>query len=189
MIKSFILLIAFVFASEIKIKLEKIQEDPRVILDQVKRGLYKKYVDKWIRGSITTNDNDGHVLLNNFMDAQYFGPISIGSPPQNFTVIFDTGSSNLWVPSTKCNSFSCYMHNRYDSSSSATYEPAGKELSITYGTGSIEGFTSRDVVTVGGISINDQEFGEATVEPGFTFAFGRFDGIFGLGYESIAVAE
>ncbi|KAG6478138.1 hypothetical protein ZIOFF_061570 [Zingiber officinale] len=133
-------------------------------------------------------DSGNIVSLKNYMNAQYFGEIGIGSPSQNFTVIFDTGSSNLWVPSAKCYfSVACYFHPKYKSSQSSTYRKDGKSASIHYGSGSISGFFSQDHVTVGDIVIMDQAFIEATKEPSTTFLMAKFDGILGLGFQEISV--
>ncbi|KAH9062721.1 aspartic peptidase A1 [Lactarius vividus] len=132
--------------------------------------------------------NGGHnVPLTNFMNAQYYTEISLGTPPQNFKVILDTGSSNLWVPSTQCTSIACFLHTKFDSSASSTYKPNGTAFSIRYGSGSMEGFVSRDHLTIGDLTIQGQLFAEAVKEPGLAFAFGKFDGILGLAYDTIAV--
>ena len=102
-------------------------------------------------------------------------------------MVLDTGSSNLWVPSSECGSIACYLHAKYDSSASSTYKGNGTSFDIQYGSGSLSGFVSQDTVTIGDITIKSQDFAEATSEPGLAFAFGRFDGILGLGFDTISV--
>ncbi|NWJ11067.1 PEPC protein, partial [Crypturellus undulatus] len=124
--------------------------------------------------------------LANNMDMSYFGEISIGTPPQSFLVLFDTGSSNLWVPSVYCQSEACSDHTMFNPSDSSTYSTQDQYFSIQYGSGSLTGIFGYDTVTIQSLSITNQEFGLSETEPGTSFLYSEFDGILGLAYPSLA---
>jgi hypothetical protein len=132
---------------------------------------------------------DGSVSLNNLMDVQYYGPISLGSPPQTFQVCFDTGSSNLWVPSTNCpkSNEACQTHNSFTASRSTTYREDGRDFHIEYGSGKMSGYVSQETLHIAGIVAPNVSFAEALVEPGTDFVYAEFDGILGLGFPELSV--
>nr|XP_023403305.1 chymosin-like [Loxodonta africana] len=124
--------------------------------------------------------------LINYLDSQYFGKIYIGTPSQEFTVVFDTGSSDFWVPSVYCNSDACQNHHCFNLFKSSTFQNMGQPLTIQYGTGSMQGFLGYDTVTVSDIVDPQQTVGLSTQEPGNVFTYAEFDGILGLAYPSLA---
>ncbi|XP_061486370.1 gastricsin-like [Rhineura floridana] len=131
----------------------------------------------------------GYEPLANYMDISYYGQISIGTPPQNFLVLFDTGSSNLWVSSVYCKSEACTNHPLFNPSQSSTYSTNDQTFSLQYGTGSLTGLFGYDTVTIQGISITSQEFGLSETEPGSSFVYAQFDGILGLAYPAISAGS
>uniref|UniRef100_A0A1I7SN30 Peptidase A1 domain-containing protein n=1 Tax=Bursaphelenchus xylophilus TaxID=6326 RepID=A0A1I7SN30_BURXY len=74
--------------------------------------------------------------LNTRNDITYFGRVSLGSPPQETNVIFDTGSSIMWVPKKGCRSsgplvWKCRSNSEtYDPSASSTSKSSKEQFII-----------------------------------------------------------
>jgi len=131
----------------------------------------------------------GDVIIKDYQNAQYYGDITVGTPGQKFTVIFDTGSSNLWVPTKSCSIFNCALHSKFDSSKSSTYIKNGTEFRIQYGSGPVAGYFSQESVTIGGVKVKSQDFAEINDASGLGIGYklGKFDGILGMGFDTISV--
>ncbi|XP_039656929.1 pepsin A-like [Perca fluviatilis] len=149
------------------------------------KGLWEKYRLMYPYNPMAKFDQSGIESMTNDADLSYYGVISIGTPPQSFSVIFDTGSSNLWVPSVYCSSQACQNHNKFNPQQSSTFKWGSESLSIQYGTGSMTGHLAVDTVEVGGISVANQVFGISQTEAPF-MANMVADGILGLAFQSIA---
>ncbi|KAI0952451.1 hypothetical protein AcW1_004540 [Taiwanofungus camphoratus] len=117
-------------------------------------------------------------------NTEWTGTISIGTPAQKFVVDFDTGSSDLWVPSSSCRS--CSGHSKYDPSDSSTSESHSGSFSISYGDGSTaSGKVYTDTVTIAGVTATNQYLSGVTKESS-EFEEDPADGLLGMAFPSIS---
>lgn len=157
--------------------------------DFVTAMLARRDLANSLKKKYTTTDGS-NVVINDYENSQYYGQIALGTPGQLFNVIFDTGSADLWVASSNCDS-SCGSHAKYDSSKSSSYVANGAPFNITYGSGPVGGYQSIDSVAVAGLSVTSQTFAEVTNAAGLGAAYklGKFDGILGLAFPVLSVMK
>lgn len=136
----------------------------------------------------------------------YFGEVSVGLPaPQRFSVLFDTGSGHLILPSSACEVSACLARNAYNrtlSTSAVDLDFIGNEVrsdtverdevSISFGTGQIKGHIAEESVCLG-VPSSPQEgcmrvrvvlATDMSTDPFSAFAF---DGVAGIGLSALAV--
>lgn len=204
---SFLLLLVHAFAPEasgkvVRVTLEKIpdeqmilnykQREQQAMTDAVKSSFIRGSGDRFPTDESRRLEKESEIIKD-YANAQYYGAVSLGSPPQSFMVIFDTGSSNLWVPKVGCSHCGNPLFGRkskYDHGKSNTYVEDGKAFEIMYGSGSVSGFFSRESLTLGeDLVIKGQRFAEIEDAGGLGLAYslGKFDGILGLGFTSISI--
>jgi hypothetical protein len=124
--------------------------------------------------------------LKNSHNTELTGKIKIGTPPQEFTVIFDTGSSNFWLPGHACEGSG--DRKKYIPHQSSTFAPSTKQISLQYGKGAAEGKIATDHVEVAGLAAKNVSFAHLTALKGMD-PKSKFDGLIGLAFPDIAAGE
>lgn len=126
----------------------------------------------------------GSVGLGDNSDLLYTVPIQLGSTTT--TVNLDTGSSDLWVISSNCNSDLC-AKTHTPGVPAESLQFAGASVVMRYGDSTTGTFASgpiaSDTVAIAGVAIDNQMFAAINDTTNTVVNFGAA-GIFGLGFPS-----
>jgi len=134
---------------------------------------------------------DDSVVIRNHANTEYYGTIDLGSPLQPVKVMFDTRSSDFWIPSvncTGCDDANDYdkNKNRYNHTSSSSYKEDGAKFDMAYVPRPVTGFYSFDTVTLtSDLVVGGQRFAEITDASGLGPSYkyhAKYDGSVGLYY-------
>ncbi|KAF9219024.1 acid protease [Gyrodon lividus] len=121
---------------------------------------------------------------------RWFGTISIGTPPRNFAVLFDTGSSDLLLPGAQCDD-TCNGHALYDPEASLTSLDLKKPFTLGFmGGAKAFGDQYTDNVTIVGLTANRQTFAVAVhYSEGLQIERFHADGLLGMAFQSISALD
>ncbi|KAL5507783.1 hypothetical protein ACEPAH_5401 [Sanghuangporus vaninii] len=116
------------------------------------------------------------------------GNVNIGTPANTFSVDFDTGSSDLFVPSTACTDANCAGHKKFNTAASSTAVDQRETFSIEFADGStVSGEVFHDTVSIAGLTATDQAVVAATqYSDGFALAVSPPDGLMGMAFQAIS---
>ncbi|KAK0490644.1 acid protease [Armillaria novae-zelandiae] len=134
-----------------------------------------------------TRRSTGADALQDDSETLWQGTVEVGTPSVKFTVDFDTGSSDFFLPGPNCDS-SCGGHTVYDTSSSSTATDQNQRFSLAYGDGStVEGDVFTDTFTIAGLKATKQAIGAATTySSGFSADNFQPDGLVGMAFKEIS---
>jgi hypothetical protein len=123
-------------------------------------------------------------------DVGYLATVEMGTPPQKFLILMDSGSADLWVASEACQSQAggdCGNHQTLGSTSSSTFVASNTPFTVTYGTGAVAGAIITDDITIAGLQLKGHTFGVATQETAdFSDDSVPFDGLMGLAQSTLS---
>ncbi|TFK23071.1 aspartyl protease [Coprinopsis marcescibilis] len=130
---------------------------------------------------------EGIPMINQNSDSSYLAPLYIGTPPQEFEVVLDTGSADLWVTDSACRS--CTGRTVYDPARSSTAQQSRLTTTITYGSGSVSGTVFQDTVRLGSNFTVQQQTFLAVDTLSDELIEGGVSGILGLAFGAIAATR
>lgn len=117
-------------------------------------------------------------VLHNYENVQYYADFKIGG--QNIAGIFDTGSFELLVRSTRC-SMCVHPTPPYDHTKSASYVENGTTIKHVFGSGPCISYMGYDEVDVGPMKAKDQAFWEIIEHQIQVLDKAKFAAIVGIG--------
>jgi len=130
---------------------------------------------------ITENNQERIRSLNNYRNVQYYGNVHVGTPPQTFSVIFDTGSNLMWLPAENCDCRTTCK--KYLFSKSTTFVNLNKTKNLRYSIGGVNGSVVSDTVAIApSLTLNDFNF--MMVNKEMNLEVMQADGVMGLGIDN-----